>query len=89
MTLEGFNPKMLRKIADECRKAGITSFKGFGLELTIAPEAPPSHYKQKKSAQAPVKHYGPEEPEVEGLSEEDRLFWSVGGIEVDVTQKAE
>lgn len=89
MSLNDFNPKLLKKIADECRKAGVTRFKGFGLELEISAEAPQSKYKQQKAKAAPVQHAGPDQPEVEGLSEEDMLFWSVGGIEVNVDQKAE
>ncbi len=76
------DPKQLKKLADECRKAGITSFKGYGVEFTLSEEAPVSRYKAKKAqagAGKKVYHQGPEEPETEDLTEEQLLFYSVGG----------
>jgi len=79
------SPKELKKLAAACRAAGITSFKGGGIEFTLSDEAPtPSAYKRAKAAQVFV-----EQGEVENEGEptpEELLLWSVGGglpIEAD------
>ena len=48
-----FDPKSLKKLADACRKAGITTFKGFGMEFTLAPQTQPKVVKRaSKQTQA-------------------------------------
>lgn len=69
------NAKDLKKLADMCRKAGIKSFKGNGIEFTLSEDAPVSTYKKAKAAQnSPDKDF-----ESDGLTEEELLFWSAGG----------
>lgn len=77
--------KQLKKLADACRKAGIKTFKGHGLEFTLTEDLPPpSDYKRKKAETKPVvNHAGPDRPETDQLTEDELLYWSVGGIEMD------
>lgn len=42
--------KLLKKLADTCRKAGIKTFKGQGLEFTLTEDAPISSYKKSKAS---------------------------------------
>lgn len=70
--------KALKKLADACRKAGIQSFKGFGFEFTLAPEAPVSNYKKKTSSYQPATSN--DNITTDGLSEQELLFWSTGGM---------
>lgn len=76
------SPKELKKLADACRKAGICSFKGAGIEFTLTEEAPASRSRKRRGA-APK---APAMPQFEdnspftsdALSDEDALFWSIG-----------
>lgn len=69
--------KILKKLAESCRKAGIKSFKGFGMEFTLSDEAPVSAYKQtkesKKSAQTVTDD---SEIETDSLADDALLMWS-------------
>lgn len=66
-------PKELKKLADACRKAGISTFKQGEIEIHLSGEAPQSNYKKKQA-----KNYGPDKPlEEETLTEEQLLNWSV------------
>lgn len=72
-------PKELKALADACRKAGITSFKGQGIEFTLGALAP----KPKKTRNPkPTATIGTTAtsivPETEEMSQEDLLFWSIG-----------
>lgn len=73
--MDSLSPKDLKKLADACRKAGIESFKGFGVEFTLAPK------EQRKVAKSKGKvNPGPDKDiETEELSATDMLFWSVPG----------
>jgi hypothetical protein len=88
------NPKALKKLAETCRKAGITSFKGFGVEFTLG-DIPPTKVVNRRTKQteplstfeSAVKRYQSEQPamirideekQADTPSEEDMLFWSVG-----------
>lgn len=79
--METPNVKLLKKLADACRKAGIKSFKGYGFEFTLD-ELVPSAKKQAKVVEEPAKpaaDNGPEIPfETDSLTNEELLFWSVG-----------
>lgn len=70
------NVKEIKKIADSCRKAGISSFKCADFEFTLTPEAPVSNYKKKASNYKETPDNS--EPDTGGLSDEDILFWSSG-----------
>ncbi len=87
--MENFDPKQLAKLAKECRKAGIKSFKGFGMEFTLTDEAPKSVYKQSKMAQDQSKSFYTDAEakiETDAISDEALLFWSSQGIPVEETQ---
>ncbi len=70
-------PKELKRLAAACRAAGITSFKGEGIEFTLSSEAPVKAKKAKDIA-AKVNHDDGKEPDTSeaGLSEEELLMWS-------------
>jgi len=71
-----FDAKALKKLADACRKAGITHFKNEHMEFTLSPEPPASNYKKRKASKET-------EPVVDSafksdtLTEEALLLWSV------------
>lgn len=67
--------KQLKQLADTCRKSGIKTFKGFGMEFTLTDEAPVSTYKRKAADVADTSN----ELADESLSPEALLFWSTGG----------
>ncbi len=67
------DPKALKKLADACRKAGITSFKGNGFEFTLGDK--PGAAKPKAAPEAS----GNDSFSSDSISEEALLFWSVGG----------
>lgn len=66
--------KLLKNLANACRKAGIKSFKGFGFEFTLAeviPKAP--------RVKANTTEVDTNQPiETNGFSPEDMLYWSSG-----------
>lgn len=73
-------PKELKRLAAACRKAGITHFKQGDLEITVAEDAPQMRLKRGSntdavSAQNDVNSEGA----WDSLSDEEKLFWSVGG----------
>lgn len=73
--------KELKKLAAECRKAGIKSFKNSECEFTLTDDAPVSNYKRKtieKEAPGPVidSTFTSEQ-----LSDEQLLFYSVMDLE--------
>lgn len=69
--------KELKKLADACRKAGIISFKGGGIEFTLSDEAPISSHKRAKAAKVAFVEQG--DIETDSPSPEELLMWSVGG----------
>lgn len=76
------DPKALKKLADACRKAGIKSFKGYGLEFTLD-DRQPEHRSSK------AKHNHGEQGDIEStsLSPEELMFWSTGiSIEGDAVK---
>jgi hypothetical protein len=75
--MDSLDPKAIKKLAAACRAAGIESFKGFGVEFTLAPKsAEKAQPKTAKSKENPIS--GPDkEIETEELSASDMLFWSV------------
>ena len=73
--MDSLSPKDLKQLADACRKAGIESFKGFGVEFTLAPKQQAKVAKPK----AKVNHSPDKDIETEELSQDEMLFWSVTG----------
>ncbi len=74
--------KELNKIIALCRKQGIKSIKIGELELTLGDTVPAGKKPRGKSA-AKVNHGEQGEIETDGwenLSEEEQMFWSVGGV---------
>jgi hypothetical protein len=72
--------KSLKKLADACRKAGITHFKNSEFEFTLSPDAPTSSYKKK---QEELKTYSdPNSKAIDDafnsdtLTDEQLLMWS-------------
>jgi hypothetical protein len=66
--------KELKALADACRKAGIKSFKGMGMEFTLADEAPEPRRRSKRPQaefEAQSEAFVSEMPSDEAL-----LFWS-------------
>lgn len=70
--------KALKKLADACRKAGIKTFKGDGIEFTLTDEAPVSQYKQTKRATAVPANLIEDAFTSDSLPEDALLFWSAG-----------
>lgn len=64
--------KALKRLADACRKAGIKTFKGEGIEFTLTDYVLESNYKKTKrktqSSQDTILN--------DTLPEESLLFWS-------------
>ena len=74
--------KELDKLIALCRKRGVTVVKVGELQLTLSEDAPASKPRGKAAAKKAAE--APGEPEnFDSLSEEDKLFWSTGGIEVN------
>lgn len=75
--------KELKKLADACRKAGITSFKGGGIEITFSDNPAPTATRRRRAASAPQETPAAEGPfKSDTLSEEELLFWSIGGNQI-------
>lgn len=83
--LDIITPKQLAALAKACRKAGITSFKGHGIEFTLS-ETQPSQ-RVAKDRKEVAKDLGPNEIESDELSPEALMFWSTGG-ETNVQEHA-
>jgi len=71
--------KSLKKLAETCRKVGISHFKGPEFEFTLTPDAPVSEYKKKKEE----KSFEESQAEAidqafssDNLPEETLLMWS-------------
>jgi hypothetical protein len=78
-------PKELAALAKACRKAGILHYKQGDIEFTLAPTPLPkvvkSASKQTQSIQGEVQVEG-----WDALSEEDKLYYSVGGIPIGLLE---
>lgn len=75
-------PKELKKLADMCRKAGISKFKCGDMEFELTPEAPESAYKARKQASKPHEEQGDvqiDDDAWDSYSPEQRLLYSSGG----------
>jgi hypothetical protein len=81
--MDSFDPKELKKLAEACRKAGISSFKGYGVEFTLSEAIPPKKAR-KRSQKASTSLYDglPDDIKSELPTEEELLFYSAGGVPV-------
>ena len=80
--MEELDTKLIKKLADACRKAGIRQFKGYGIEFTLSDDAPPqSAYKRKtapkQETQQPADPLSPTDG-WDSMSDEEKLFFSSG-----------
>lgn len=76
-------PKELKKLAASCRAAGILHYKQGDVEFTLSPTAPAKIDKKDKKSNESVQ--GEVESEGwESLSEEEKMFYSVGGIPLSI-----
>lgn len=68
-------PKQIAALAKACRKAGISTFKGAGIEFTLEPAIPrPSTVKRSKA----VVDVSEDKVETEEMDPDSMLFWSSG-----------
>lgn len=81
--------KSLKKLAEVCRKAGISHYKGPDFEFTLTPEAPVSEYKRKreelKNSSDPNAQAVEQVLNGDTLSEEQLLMWSALDITTQPT----
>ncbi len=79
--------KELDKLIALCRKRGVSVVKMGELELTLSDSAPASKPRGKAAKKA---HEAPGDPEsFDLLSDEEKLFWSVGGDMKDPSEALE
>ena len=82
-------PKELKRLAAACRKAGITHFKQGDLEITVSEDAPQQHLKRgKHAASTSVQGEVESQSDWESLTDEEKLFWSVGGTAEEMTERS-
>jgi hypothetical protein len=70
--------KMLKKLADTCRKSGIREFEGYGYKFTLddAPvTADMSKAQLKASGSVSEDKY-----DTDSLTDEELMFWSAGAM---------
>jgi len=68
--MDSFDAKALKRLADTCRKAGISNFKGYGVEFTLSDYiAPPKNSAISSQMDSPFEAEG-------ALSDEDLMLWS-------------
>lgn len=72
------NAKEIKKLADACRKAGISHFKCGDFEFTLTVDAPESNYKKKNKNQPNSSESPNSSIETETLTDEQLLYWSAG-----------
>lgn len=80
------NLKLLKKLADSCRKAGIESFEGYGFKFTLGEVY---HSPRKTTPSRPGSTEVNPEPKQESdeLSPEALMFWSTGDLPDDSTDR--
>lgn len=74
--------KQLAALAKACRKCGITSFKGAGIEFTLSPEAPVKIVNKPSRATAPA-DLGENVIETDELGPEALMFWSTSDVQLE------
>lgn len=76
------NAKEIKKLADACRKAGITHFKCGDYEFTLGDKPEPETKKAREMIADPSSNT----IQTDSISEEALLFWSSGGAEAETTE---
>lgn len=77
--MDNFDVKQLKELAEACRKAGIQTFKGFGIEFTLDPNAPgpkPRGRAAQKNAQSVQSSNVPSNDTWDSLTDDQKLFYS-------------
>lgn len=72
---------LIKKLAAVCRKAGISSFEGYGVKLELSADATPttSAAKSSKTKKKTVTLATPDgDIETDAPTEDELLYWSVG-----------
>ena len=75
------SPKDLKRLADACRKAGITHYKDADVEFTLSDEAPPSAKRKSTLGEAnrpSISDSVDASYTSDELTEEQLLMWSSG-----------
>jgi hypothetical protein len=71
--------KLLKSLADTCRKAGITAFKGFGYEFSLDLSA----YRPRKARSTETTEESDDTqvgPSWDELSDDEKMFYSSSGF---------
>lgn len=76
--------KLLKKLADACRKAGIETFEGYGFKFTLGASVPENTKSAKKAA---TFNDVDKAFESDTLTPEQLLHWSVGDIPGESVQE--
>lgn len=73
-------PKNIKKLAAECRKAGIKTYKCSDFEFTLTEDAPLSNYKKRQDKNTVPTTFSNASDKIitDSLTEEQLLFWSSG-----------
>jgi hypothetical protein len=75
------NLSELSKLLDLLNKKGVTAYSVDGLQLTLSGNPAPSNYKRKQEESGT---FGEEAADWSDLSPEEQLFYSTGGIPIQV-----
>lgn len=79
--------KLLKQLAAACRKAGISSYEGYGYKFTLSDYTPTTRKSRStKGSKTSAKDLGENTPESDELAQDALLFWSTSGEEVEGTQ---
>lgn len=71
--------KALKKLADNCRKVGIKSFKNADFEVTFSEDAPISSYKKRQASKSTMPAIDSNDviENYDTLTDEQMLYWSL------------
>ncbi len=68
--------KLLKQLAAACRKAGISSYEGYGYKFTLSDSAPTTRKSRSTKSRKASVDLGENTPESDELSAEALMFWS-------------
>lgn len=72
------DPKAIKKLADTCRKAGITHFKSPDFEFTLGEQPQPKGGQKVRKGQPKGGQIADSDFKSDSLTEQELLFWSTG-----------